>query len=72
MLLTDVQAYDRGVSDLSISTKTYWWRKILSNGGNLFIQLIVGNDFPPVLSLAAPFTTLKLPLYIVFRNFQVQ
>ena len=25
---------------LSISTKTYWWRQLSSNGGNLFVHLI--------------------------------
>ena len=40
MLLTDVQPYDSDVLHLSISTKTYCWRQLLSNGGNLFIHLI--------------------------------
>ena len=40
MLLTDVQPYDSDVSHLSISTKTYWWCQLLSNGGNLFVHLI--------------------------------
>ena len=39
-MLTDAQPYDSNVLHLSISTKTYWWRKILSNGGNLFVHLI--------------------------------
>ena len=41
MLFTDVQPYDSDVLHLSISTKTYWWRQIFSNGGNLFVHLIV-------------------------------
>ena len=40
MLLIDVQPYERDVSHLSISTKTYWWRQLLSNGGNLLVHLI--------------------------------
>ena len=40
MLLTDVQAYDSDVLHLSISTKTYWWRQLLSNGGNLFVHIL--------------------------------
>ena len=39
MLLTDVQPNDSNVLHLSISTKTYWWRQMLSNGGNLFVYL---------------------------------
>ena len=41
MLLTDVQPYDSDVLHLSISTKTYWLRQLLSNGGNLFVHLLV-------------------------------
>ena len=41
VLLTDVQPYDREVLHLSISTKTYWWHQLLSNGGNLFVHLII-------------------------------
>ena len=37
MLLTDIQSYDSDVLHVSISTKTYWWRQLLSNGGNLFV-----------------------------------
>ena len=40
MLLTDFQTCNSDVSHLSISTKTYWWHQLLSNGGNLFIHLI--------------------------------
>ena len=43
MLLTDVQPYDTEVLHLSISTKTYRWRQLLSNGGNLFIHLIISQ-----------------------------
>ena len=44
MLLTDVQPYDSGVLHMSISTKTYWWRQFLSNGGNLFVYLIDSTE----------------------------
>ena len=40
MLLTDVQPYDSDVLHLSISTKTYWWYQLLSNGGNSLAHLI--------------------------------
>ena len=40
MLLTDVQPYDSDVLHLSISTKTYCWCQLLSNGGNLFVHPI--------------------------------
>ena len=40
MLLTDVQTYDSDVLHLSISTKTYYCRQLLSNSGNLFVHLI--------------------------------
>ena len=40
MLLTNVQPYDCDVLHLSISTKTYWWHQLLSNGENLFVHLI--------------------------------
>ena len=41
MLLTDVQTYGSDVLHLSISTKTYWWHQLLSNGGNIFVHLII-------------------------------
>ena len=41
MLLTDVKPYDSDVLNLSISTKTYWWHQLSSNGGNLFVHLII-------------------------------
>ena len=41
MLLTDAQLYDSCVLHLSISTETYLWRQLLSNGGNLFVHLII-------------------------------
>ena len=40
MLLIDVQPYDSDVLHLPIAIKTYWWRQLLSNGGNLFVHLI--------------------------------
>ena len=40
MLLTDVHPYDSDFLHMSISTKTYWWHQLLSNGGNLFVHLI--------------------------------
>ena len=40
MLLTDVKTYDIDVLHLSFSIKTYWWRQLLSNDGNLFVHLI--------------------------------
>ena len=40
MLLTEVQSYDSDVLHLSISTKTYWWHQLLSNGGNLYAHLM--------------------------------
>ena len=39
MFLPDVQRYD--VLQLTMLTITYWWRHCLSNGGNLFILLIL-------------------------------
>ena len=47
MLLTDVQPYDSDVLHLSILTKTYWWRQILSNSGNLFVDLIQFHVYVP-------------------------
>ena len=41
MLLTDVKPHDSDVLHLSISTKTYWRRQLLSNDGNLFVHLII-------------------------------
>ena len=38
MLLTDVYAYDSDVLHPSISTKTYWWHQLLSNGWYLFVH----------------------------------
>ena len=46
MLLTYVQPCDSDALHLSISTKTYWWRQLLSNDGNLFVHLI--NNFSEV------------------------
>ena len=40
MLLTDVQPYDSDVLHFSISTKTYWLRQLLSNGGNPIVHLV--------------------------------
>ena len=40
MLLTGVQLYDSDDLHLSISSKTYWRRHLLSNGGNLVVHLI--------------------------------
>ena len=36
MLFTSVKPHDGEVLHLTIATKTYWWRQLLSNGGNLF------------------------------------
>ena len=41
MLLTDFRPYDSIVLHLSTSTKTYWWRQLLSNGWNLFVHLMI-------------------------------
>ena len=45
--MTEVEPYDSDVLHLSISTKTYLWRQLLSNGGNLFVHVIFLKDpFP--------------------------
>ena len=41
MLLSDVQSCGTDILHLTISTKAYWWHQLLSNGGNLFVCLIV-------------------------------
>ena len=45
MLLTVVQLYDSNVLHLSILSKTYWWHQLLSNGGKLFVHLIIYKYF---------------------------
>ena len=45
MLLTDVQPYDSDVLHLSISTKIYCWNQFLSNGGNLFVHMILFIEY---------------------------
>ena len=62
MLLKDVQPYDSDVLHLSISTKTYWWHELLSNGGYLFVHLIYRVRHIKC------YTVIALKLLIIFKN----
>ena len=45
MFLTDGQPHNSDFLHLSVSTKTYWRRQLSSNGGNLFVHLIIRIKF---------------------------
>ena len=67
MLLTDVQPYDSDILHLSISTKTYWWHQLLSNGEKLFVHLIVPHRYVQK-SQEGLFGTNNLFELLIFKN----
>ena len=67
-MLIDVQPYDSDVLHLSISTKSYWWRQILSNGGNLFVRLIYLLNFSKDFLLKKKISQEYVHLFIYSRG----